>query len=405
MKGVNFRRVLVVGGLAALSIPYIVLWVRMITSRSERTGSDFIAFYAAGRVAQTAGLAQVYDPELQQAVEEREVGFVLVPGQVLLYNHVPYLVPLLMALMSENYIASFARWVLVLVVLFVIGTTLLTGLLHRAGWEKDEVWITAAGVLTFFPLFVSLLNGQDTAFTLLGLCLWLFGLLTGRDWLAGLGLALTTVRPHIAVFLAVPFLFRQWKVFGWFCLGAAALALLSLLLLGWEGMRGFLELLLISSGGEFYGMQEAAMVNLVGLLTRLLPGLESHFIRWAGWGAYLAAALGLCILWARNRKQDERHFGLAVILAVFFAPHLHYHDLTLLLVPFGCVMLYMVRNKWLAQKYAALLPLVTSLILLLGSLIPGLKYNLPYLVMILLVLSFLSPKTILHPSFLLRKRR
>ncbi len=405
MKGVNFRRVLVVGSLAALFIPFIVLWARMITSRTERTGSDFIAFYAAGRVAQTAGLAHVYDPALQQAVEEREVGFVLVPGQVLLYNHVPYLVPLLMTLMSEDYVASFARWVLVLVALFVAGTTLLAGLLRRAGWEKDAVWITAAGMLTFFPLFVSLLNGQDTAFTLLGLCLWLFGLLTGRDWLAGLGLALTTVRPHIAALLAVPFLFRRQKVFGWFCIGTGVLGLVSLSLLGWEGMRGFLDLLLVSTGGEWYGMNEAAMVNLVGLLTRLLSGLESHFIHWAGWGAYLAAGLGLCILWARNRTLDAQHFGQAVILAIFFAPHLHYHDLTLLLIPFVCVMLYMVRNKWVGQEYAALLPLIISLILLLGSLIPGLKYNLPYLVMILLTISFLSPKTILHPPFLSRKCR
>ncbi|MBI4731705.1 MAG: DUF2029 domain-containing protein [Chloroflexi bacterium] len=398
MKRVDFRRILVAGGLIALAIIDAMLWTRMITSPSERTGSDFIAFYTAGRVAQTDGLERVYEPDLQQAVQEGVVGFDLAPGQVLLYNHVPYLVPILMALVNGNYVASFVRWTLVLAALFAIGAVLLTGLLRREGWSKGEAWVAAAGMLTFFPLFVSLLNGQDTAFTMLGLCLGVFGLLTGREWLAGLGLALATVRPHIAVLLAVPFLFRRQKVFGWFCVGTAVLGLFSLLLLGWAGARGFLDLLLVSAGGEFYGMHESAMVNLVGLLTRLAPGLEAHLIRWVGWGVYLAAIIVLCIIWARSRALGERHFGLAVLLSVFFAPHLHYHDLTLLLIPLTCVMLFVVRAGWMKRKTAALLPLAVSLVLLLGNLVMALKYNMPYLVMVILVLILWWPKLFFRPA-------
>lgn len=398
MKHVDFRRILVAGGLIALAIIDAVLWARMIASPSERTGSDFIAFYAAGRVAQTDGLGRIYEPDLQQSVQEGVVGFDLAPGQVLLYNHVPYLVPILMALVNGNYVASFVRWTLVLAALFMIGAVFLTGLLRREGWSRGEAWVAAAGMLTFFPLFVSLMNGQDTAFTMLGLCLWVFGLLTGRDWLAGLGLALATVRPHIAVLLAVPFLFQRQKVFGWFCVGTAVLGLFSLLLLGWAGARGFLDLLLVSAGGEFYGMQESAMVNLVGLLTRLAPGLEAHLIRWVGWGVYLAAIIVLCIIWARSRALDERHFGLAVLLSVFFATHLHYHDLTLLLIPITCVMLYVVRNRWMRRRNAALFPLVTSLVLLSGSLVSALKYNLPYLVAVVLVLLLWRPRLFFQMS-------
>jgi hypothetical protein len=48
--------------------------------------------------------------------------------------------------------------------------------------------VLAAGALTFFPVFVSLLNGQDTALLVLGAILWLAGLLLECDPLAGLGL-------------------------------------------------------------------------------------------------------------------------------------------------------------------------------------------------------------------------
>jgi hypothetical protein len=217
------------------------------------------------------------------------------------------------------------------------------------------------------------------------------GILTGRDWLAGLGLALVTVRPQIAILLGIPFLFRRRSVFLWFCLGAAALGFVSLLLLGWEGVLAFLNLMLVSAGGEFYGMHESAMVNLVGLLTRIIPDSGANLIHWIGWGTYLGAILVLCLVWIRNQVLDERHFALAVILSVFFAPHLHYHDLALLLIPLVGLMSLVVRKGEVDQKTAALLPMIVSLSLLLGSLIPVLKYNLPCLLMVFLALALWFP--------------
>jgi len=398
MKRIDFRRVFIVAGLAALVLIYSVLWLQMLSSPAERTGSDFIVFYTAGRIAQTDGAVHVYEPELQQDVQQVEVGFPLVPGQVLLYNHVPYLIPILTALVSENYVASFVRWALLLLVLCAGGVGLLVGLLRRAGWERAGIWVVAAGMLVFFPFFVSLMNGQDTAFTFFGLCLWLIGLLTGRDWLAGLGLALTTIRPHVAVLLAVPFLFKRQKVFGWFCVGSLALVLVSLLSVGFDGMRGFLDLLLVSASGGWYGLKEQVMVNLIGLLWRIAPGLGAEIIHITGWVVYGLALVGLCVLWARSREIDERVIGLAVTVSLFASPHLHYHDLTLLLVPLVAALLVLVRDGYLRLPNAVLVPLAVSLLLLFGSLIPGVKYNLPYLIMVLIILLLWVPDKILHKS-------
>lgn len=386
MQGVNFRRLFLVAGSAALIIVYAFLWARMISSPEQRTGSDFIALYAAGRVAREAGFSQVYNNDLQQGVQERVVGFSLAPGQVLLYNHVPFLVPLLSLLSGDDYVVSFILWVLILASIFLVSITILTSLLHRENWKKPDIRSAWIGFLLFFPSFISLINGQDTSFTTLGLCLWVYGLLTGKYWLAGIGLAFTTVRPHITFILALPFLFRLRRVFAWFCVGAVFLALASLLIVGVEGTRGFLDLLFVSAGGDVYGLQETAMVNLVGLLSRLFPGAETGFIHWIGWGAYAAAIITLCILWLKIHTLNERHFSFAVIMSLFFAPHLHYHDLALLLVPITCLMLYAVRMHPQLAKTIPLLPLAISLLLLLGSLVPGLKFNLPLLVMVFLAI-------------------
>ena len=108
-------------------------------------------------------------------------------------------------------------------------------------WKRtgDRLFLTFAGAFLFFPTFSGLMNGQDDALLLLGAALCLAGLRSGRDVEAGLGLSLTTIRPQIALFLAIPFLFRRQKIFLGFAAGAAALGLLSLALVGLDGIADF----------------------------------------------------------------------------------------------------------------------------------------------------------------------
>jgi hypothetical protein len=311
---------------------------------------------------------------------------------VLLYNHVPYLLPLLALLVGESYVASFVRWALLLLTLYLGAALVLAGLLRGNGWGRHEIRLAAAGMLTFFPLFVSLMNGQDTAFAVMGLALWCGGLLGGRDWLAGLGLALTTVRPHLALFLAVPFLFRRQKVFGWFCAGAAGLALMSLLVVGPEGVRAFLELMQVSAAGEWYGLKQPEMLNLVGLLWRAAPGLGGPIVRWIGWAAFAVGLAGCCILWARTREIGARHLCRAVTVAVFLSPHLHYHDLTWLLPVLVLAMMGLKGDGRIGERGAAILPLAASWALILSGSWDPLHHALPYLLMLGLILVTWSPR-------------
>jgi hypothetical protein len=391
---INFRRVTIVAGLASLTIVYALLWVRTITTPEERTGADFIAFYTAGRIAQTYGNEHVYDPAFQQAVQEAEVGFTLVPGQVLLYNHVPYLIPILTVLINSNYVASFIRWAALLIAICTAGVALLAGLLQRVAWSRADIWVAAGGMVTFFPIFISQINGQDTAFIFFGLCLWVIGILIRKDWVAGIGLALTTIRPQVTVLLALPFLFRRQKVFAWFFIFGAILGLVSLVIMGFSGIRSFLDLLIVSASGAWYGLKEPLMINFIGLLWRTVPGLGGGNIHILGWTIYGLSLVGLCGLWKCSSEIGEKQIIISVTLALFAVPHLHYHDLALLIITLVVVMLALVRDGLLPTREASLAPLVISLVLFFGNLVPVLKYNLPYIVMISIVLAACFPEKI-----------
>jgi hypothetical protein len=387
MKRVDFRRVFVVGGLASLVIIYAVLWLQMITSPAERTGADFIAFYAAGRILQTGQLSAVYIPSEQRAIEESVLGFSIPLEDLNPFVHPPFILPVLALIALLPYVWAFNVWALLLLGIYLVCASLLVRIIP--GTKKDKILF--AGMVLFYPAFVSLLNGQDTALLLLGAAIWLYGLSKGEDGWAGVGLGLMTIRPHIALLLAIPFIFRRQRVWWAFVGTAAVLVVFSVILIQTDGTGNFLRMLTISGSGEGYKINEFAMVNLIGLLRRLVPEFSSASTRLVGWIAYACAIIVLCVLWVRSRALDERHFGLAVILSLFFAPHLHYHDLTLLLIPIACVMLFVARKGWGDLKTTAHLPLAVSLFLLLGGLVPVLKYNLPYLVMVILGLALWFP--------------
>jgi hypothetical protein len=391
MRITSWRGMLLAGSVSLLII-YFVWWGRMIGDPVERSGADFIAFYSVGRVAQAHGFTSIYDIEQQQKIEQEVVGFPLAEGQVLLYNHMPYLAPLLALVVSESYVGSFERWILVLISIYLIGTQFLIKSLFAA--EKADVhFVLLIVTLTFSPLFISLWQGQDTAFLYLGVVFWCVGILKKQDWLIAVGLALATVRPHISIALAVPLLFQYRRAWWRSLLLISFLALFSVMILNVQGTLGFVNLLRISSEGVWFGMKPEAMLNLLGLLLRIVQFPNPGVASWIGWLVYLAGIILIGALWQRSEIIDSRLLGLSILIALVTAPHLHLHDLTLLIFP----LLFIAQDRMVTRSEPrwALIPLGASLFLLIGILLDEVYYIFPYLLFIILVyLLITSVKTL-----------
>ena len=58
-------------------------------------------------------------------------------------------------------------------VFFLVATMLMIArLFKKNGWDGQSIFITILSSLLFYPIFISLLKGQDTAFLLLGATVW-----------------------------------------------------------------------------------------------------------------------------------------------------------------------------------------------------------------------------------------
>jgi hypothetical protein len=387
---IDLRRVFVSAAFISLVLCYALLWLRMITTWKEYTGADFIAFYAAGRIARNEGAEYGYDLDLQRRYEQEVVGFEIAPEHISPYLHPPFILPIARLVSLDDFRLSFGLWNLVMIGFLAMGTIPWTSL-FRAAFDRRQAALLVASVLLFYPSYVSIVNGQDSAILFFGGCLWLAGIVTRRDWMAGLGLAVLAVRPHLALPLALPFLFRQRKVWWWFLLGAVVLAGFSFFYAGWGGVEGFLRVLLVSGRGVNYHTGENNMLNLIGLLLRIFPGVQADILRWFGWGVYFAAIIFLCALWARTRQLTERELSLAVLLGLFTAPHFHFHDFVLLIVPVACLMLVLLKRGSPARQNVLLFPLVVSFILLFSYFADFLKESVCYFVMLFLGLAVWFP--------------
>ena len=83
-----------------------------------------------------------------------------------------------------------------------------------------------------------------------------------------------------------------------------------------------------------------------------------------------------------------------MIVCLFAVPHAHYNELVLLLIPLYGLMRRMVSENLLKVETAVLFPLGLAIFYLLSNLTPILKYNISYLVMILMLIGLWNPNGI-----------
>jgi len=382
IRTLNFRRILVYAAILSLLVYFILAWSRMIADHYERTGSDFMGFYGSGRISETTGLAFIYDLDVQQKLQEEIVGHPVTP---IFHTHIPLEALLSMLVIDEDYIASFKRWAVALLLLNAANVYILVKLLDTQKFTKENLIILAIGAYLFDPTFSGLMNGQDTAVVLLGAALWATGFFSRKYFLAGLGLSLTVFRPQVALFLAIPFFFHHRKVFWGFVLGSFVLVAISLAAVRYEGVIKFIEAVRYIESTVWHEAHALDMPTLSGIIRRNFLVTNVEPVKNLIWLCYALGVIGFSWLWYKSVEIRERHIGLLVMVGIFFLPYAHYHDLILLLIPIFCVLRIYQPENTVHQNYQAIIPLVISWLFNLGFAGSGaLKFSIVYAVMLLL---------------------
>lgn len=275
--------------------------------------TDFMSYWAAGKLASAGTPALAYDIPAHREVQEA------VLGEFRGRMPFPYPPPFLFFVLPFSippYVAAFGLWVAA------------TGALYLA---VSRSVVRGPYALAHPPALLNGLIGQNGFLTF---SIFVAGAnrLREQPFTAGLILGLLVIKPQLAALLPIAVLAsRNWRAIGGAVISASGLLLLALLAFGVESYRGFLELMPLYSGWmaenkwpweEF--ASPFAFLRFLGIPATI--GLAVQGVLLAG------AAVLTWVAWSEDWKEKVPILAAASLLV---SPYLLTYDALLLLVPMG----------------------------------------------------------------------
>jgi hypothetical protein len=241
----------------------LALWQHgIITDQASRTSSDFVSFYAAGKLALAGTPALAYDQTAHFLAEQR---FTVAGAPYQFFFYPPVFMLLFAPLALLPYYVAFYVFEIATLAAFLL---VMRQILHEPGWT----W--AGPVLAFPAIFWTLGLGQNAFLTAA-----LFGGFTltidRRPTLAGILLGLLCYKPHFGLLAPAGLACGgHWRAFAAAAGTVAGLILLSVALFGVETWQTYLTALAGFNPSASYLVQAfitGSMALLVAMIWRLRP--------------------------------------------------------------------------------------------------------------------------------------
>jgi hypothetical protein len=306
------------------------LWIGIL--RGDLRGPDFFSFYSAVKLYAERGGSAVYDLVLQRQMQIQVTSqppdrFIVLP-----YFHPPYytllIAPLSYLTYRQAYIAMAAVNVMLAAVLVVL---LVRSSQHIHG---RAAVVAAALIAGFFPLFVTILQGQSDLVVLLPLAAAYVAWSRGRHGWAGIFSALALAKPQLLLLIPVLFVARRaWRALAGFAGVVAALGVVSMAGFGFDPVIGYLKAVgawaiggSLPTGGQLV-YTDTAVYSLRNILQALPGGGTAALVIML----FLLALVALSLSWRPDKPRLD--FALAIAASMVLSPHQNVHDLALLVIP------------------------------------------------------------------------
>lgn len=250
----------------------------------------------------------------------------------------PYTAPFFLLLPVTNLLGragGFAAWTVLSLLLY---TTIVRGLTRGSG-RRDPLLMVAP--FAFLPFLYNLYLGQLGILMAFGLYRSYRALQDGREFAAGCWLGLVLLKPQFAVLLAIVLLGkRRWSALGGLMVSGIGLAASTLVLVGADGVRDYLDILRAFSGFRHVPLivYPQDMISFRGLLVNVLPeSWSENQGTIAALALSIAMALSLVVVWRGRWDPSSDRFPrqllATVIVAMLTCFHNQIHGAILLIVP------------------------------------------------------------------------
>jgi hypothetical protein len=316
---------------------------------------DFISLYTAAELMWT-DRSSLYDLERQRMIQEP-----IDPSRgdwVLPYFYPPFFAVILVPLAWLSFSAAFVAMTVVNLALLIATVKILVRKLALNGQQTN--WLILATFCNY-GVHYALLEAQTSFIALLLLALYVTAWNGSARDRAGLWSGLMVFKPQLAL---VPILLllgrRRWRALGLAFIVIGGLGLVSVAAVGLTGIEQYLALSTRAMAGEDYlHIQPERMHNLRALAYFFFT------VPWRDYVWWILALGGMGLVVVRSWANDDlkgislRQWTSILVALILVTPHLHDHDLTLLIVPSAFFL------KWAGDVVA---PVVSLALVVLGML-------------------------------------
>jgi hypothetical protein len=312
--------------------------------------SDFLSAYTAARILQRGEPHRLYDLQLQSQIQRDIAPDVSGRGGALPFVRPAFEAWLFYPLARFSYPTAFGLWTIASCTFLVIAMALLRR--HNRLLQSFPLLTVVLAALSFFPVFMSLLQGQDSILLLLIYVLSYTTLVRGSVMGAGAILALGLFKfPLVLPFLVVFILRGRARFLAGFVVVAGVLMLVSIGTVGSAGIAVYIRYL-ASIDALAPGVNISRdMPNLRGLLA-LVAGPGLSLLSTAILIVASAVVLGIVTAtWTNPESNTDlpAQVSLNVLATILVSYHAHVFDLALLVFPI-CVGLELLLCRQLNRR-------------------------------------------------------
>lgn len=299
-------------------------------SGADGVSSDFLSFYAAGRMVRTGDGDALFDAEAQAAAQGA-----LYPGEI--EEPIGYPLPVFAAWMFVPFSilpfgAAYLAWLAVNAGALALVCAMLWRLLHDVPARPRALFVAAAA--TSLPVVATMAFGQvDLLLVALLLGAWL-ALRRGHSVAAGVALALCLMKPQfVAGILLLLLAWREWRTLAAFTFAGTSLLVVPALVTSPGALEANARYITQYPGtSPGLSVNAETMPNWRGFVTSATGSGDAWL--WVP-GFALVAIAAMAVAYAvsrRGTRGDEQSFAVGIMLPLLLTPHLHTQSLILLVI-------------------------------------------------------------------------
>jgi hypothetical protein len=312
---------------------YIVAWADVIALGTPPLNSggvpiagDFIAFHTAGRLILTGHASQLYDHATVSALQVS-----VLDGAVAnfydAFRNPPFFGLLFVPFAVFDLLPAFVLYTLFGLACLGLSVWLLA---REVDWVRARWRGLLVLVFAWPPVYFGLIDGENALLSLLLYVLIYRSFRRDQDVWLGVWSALGLFKPQLfIVFPLVLVVSRRWRALWAYVLVAFGLAVISLALVGADGLQAWVRILLEPEAGNSTA-NGWRMTSLKSFFDALVPGQSPVAL-------VLYVSSSLVAVWALIRAWTSGNpaplptvFAFTSLVAVLVDPHLVDYDLTVL---------------------------------------------------------------------------